>query len=69
MSFVYLSDRTELTRTEHEEEMFEDDPNEYIRMDLEPSTGMPSSRRECQRANFLQKPTRGGRLQQNSQEP
>jgi hypothetical protein len=26
--------------SEHEEEMFEDDPNEYIRRDLEPATGM-----------------------------
>ena len=32
---------------EHEEEMFEDDPLEYIRRDLEPSTGTRHARNPC----------------------
>jgi exportin-2 (importin alpha re-exporter) len=32
-----VSSQTLLTLAEHEEEMFEDDPIEYIRRDLEPS--------------------------------
>ena len=53
-AFVKLAD---CSTSEHEEEMFEDDPGEYIRRDLEPSTGS-SMTPSFERADLVESDTR-----------